>query len=107
MINSNDLVMKEQYFLVTFFDRRLKLPRIRTVVYIGKNIFKEEVKDKWYFQDAELYLSEGIPKELSDAEDLGVLALGEDALPLVETLDSLIEILGDVKEDKLRFKHKV
>jgi hypothetical protein len=76
--------------------------------YIGKSIFEEKAeKDKWYFQDAEMYLSQGIPKKESEAEDFGVLTLGADALPLIETLDSLIETLNDVKEDKLRFKHKV
>lgn len=108
MISSNDLKIGQCYFVVGFYDRGFRYPQIRTMFYIGKSIFEEKTKkDKWYFQDAEIYLSLGIPKKESEAEDLGVLALDADALSLVETLDSLIETLNDVKEDKLRFKHKV
>jgi hypothetical protein len=108
MINPNDLKVGQCYFIVGFYDEGFRYPHIRTMFYIGESIFKNKVgKDKWYFQNAELYLKRGIPKKESEAENLGVLALDESALPLVETIDSLIETLNDVKEDKLRFKHKV
>lgn len=108
MISTNDLKIGQCYFFVGFYDRGFKYPQIRTMFYIGKSIFKEETeKEKWYFQDAETYLNQGIPKKESEAEGLGVLALAEDALPLIETIEGLIETLNDVKEDKLRFKHKV
>ena len=108
MINPNNLKVGQSYFIVGFYDRGFQYPHIRTVFYIGKSIFKKKAeKNKLYFQEAELYLKRGIPKEESEAEALGVLALDETALPLVETLDSLIDTLNDVKEDKLRFKHKV
>ncbi len=108
MINPGDLKVNQCYFIVGFYDCGFKYPHIRTMFYIGKDVFKKNAgKNKWYFQDCELYLKQGTPKKELEAEDLGVLALDESALPLVETLDSLIETLRDVKEDKLRFKHKV
>ncbi len=108
MVSPDNLKNDHCYFIVGFYDREFRYPHIRTTFYIGKNIFKKKAgKDKWYFQDGELYLKRGVPKKESEAEDLGVLALDESALPLVETIDSLIEMLNDVKEDKLRFKHKV
>ncbi len=108
MINPNDFKVGESYFIVGFFDRGFRRPHIRTVFYLGKDIFKKKSgKERWYFQNADAQLKRGIPKKESEAEDSGVLALDESALPLVETLDSLIELLNDAKEDKLRFKHKV
>jgi hypothetical protein len=95
--------------MLSFYDKGLKLPRIRTIIYIGQNIFNNEEKGKetWYFQDAEAYLTQGVPKKLSEAEEFGVLAMGKDALPLICSLEGLIETLNDVKEDKLRMKHKI
>jgi hypothetical protein len=107
MIMPNDLKMGQCYFLVSFYDRGLQYPRIRTMFYIGKNIFEEQAgKDRWYFQDADTYLNQGTPKNESEAVDLAVLALDADALPLVETIEGIIETLNDMKENKLKFKHK-
>ncbi len=107
MTNATDLKIGQCYFFVGFYDRQLRYPHIRTMFHLGRNIFDEKsTSDKWYFQEAETYLSKRIPRTESEAEDLGVLAIGIDGLPLIETLDSLIEKLNDVKHDKLRYKHK-
>ena len=55
MINEQHLCFGDVYYIVTYTDEDMLLPKIRTLVFIGKNIKGNEEKAQWYFQDTESY----------------------------------------------------
>ena len=61
MVEENELVEGQCYFLILYHDKDLRIPDIRTMIFIGKNIDQDEKskKDLWFFQDPESYLKYG------------------------------------------------
>ena len=49
-VRGDRLRLRHVYFMISFFDREMRVPEITTVVYIGQDIFAEE-DGKHYFQE--------------------------------------------------------
>jgi len=61
-MNEKKLIKGNHYYRVGFYDQKLTIPYITTLIYIGKNLRPDDNKptiDKWYFQDPESYLAHG------------------------------------------------
>ncbi len=55
------------YYAVTFLDEEMLIPTMEPVVFVGRNLDREDV-DRFYFQDADSY-REGIRYSTGVAED--------------------------------------
>jgi hypothetical protein len=61
-MNEKKFIKGNHYYSVGFYDQKLTIPHITTLIYIGKNLRLDDNKptiDKWYFQDPESYLIHG------------------------------------------------
>ncbi len=92
MIDDKTLVEGERYFLVWYFDEEMNIPEIETHIYVGKNVFSDEkpVKDSWYFQDPESYISLGIFSSIQDKSKCELLKADNDTLDTMYDLNGLI-----------------
>lgn len=96
----NKFVKEQYYFFVIFYDEKLKIPKIKTVIYIGKNLLTEKKfskKDEWYFQDAGSYLEYGPFSHMSKEEKREVFALEKKDLSSVYDLKGLIDRLKKIQ----------
>ncbi len=98
MVNPDDLVIEQCYFMKSFYDQNLKIPKIRTVIYIGKNIFEKRETDEWYFQDAGSFMDHGNFLNMSKGKERDIFVLDKDALSLVYDLEGLISDLTELKK---------
>ena len=55
-IPSDQLIVGETYFHVSYVDHDMKIPIVSSLVYVGKNFGDDEVSTL-YFQDVESYLA--------------------------------------------------
>lgn len=92
MINPNELIRGQCYFLLLFYDSALKVPSIRTFIYIGRNL-QPTPGDKWYFQDARSYLRYGTYLDLPDNVEREVFIADKDTLTQMHDKKGLIEQL--------------
>ena len=53
-ISETELVMGKTYFAVQFIDDEMLIPAVEPIVYLGRNLYKEDA-DRHHFQDAESY----------------------------------------------------
>ena len=61
-MNERKFIKGNHYYKVGFYDQKLTIPNITTLIYIGKNLYRDDNKqiiNKWYFQDPESYLAHG------------------------------------------------
>ena len=91
-VSLSQLKEKEIYLMISFFDEAMRIPDITTVIYLGKDIFKEAT-GKHYFQDYKLF---------SDAPDksaeVSVIEVAEDQLMNFFNLQGASELLGHCAE---------
>jgi hypothetical protein len=97
MILIENLIIGTPYFIYSFFDRSGKLPNIRTVVYIGKDIEIEGysfAKEEYFFQDPATFSEYGVllTHNLPDVDN-NVIAVSEQDLFSFYDCDGLIEEL--------------
>lgn len=98
MAKAESLVIGKCYFLLSFYDKALKMPKIRTVIYVGKNVFEEkEEENEWYFQDAGSYLEHGSFLKIPKMEKRDVFILDKDSFSLIYDLGELISDLKEIK----------
>jgi hypothetical protein len=57
-LRPEQLKVRQTYLMISFFDDELQIPDITTVIYLGKDIFRESV-DHHYFQEYSSYLESG------------------------------------------------
>lgn len=101
----DQLVAGRTYFLVLFYDESLLIPRIRTLVYIGKNVLglpKNRKDDEWLFQDPESYLRYGSVLNMkSTGEEREArkrsLIVDKGTLSSVYDIPGLIDMLADLR----------
>lgn len=96
------LKVGETYYLVTYFDEKLRYPSIDTFVYLGRDIFGDRAADEdalWVFQTAGSYVEDGPydPKRKGPTDFL--LTVGSDMIGDFLSLSDLIE---DLKKQLLR-----
>ena len=95
----NELSKEQRYFFMTFYDKKLKIPKIKTVIYIGKNLLTEKKyskKDEWYFQDAGSFLESGSFLHMTKGEEREVFALEKRDLSSIYDMDGLIDKLKKI-----------
>lgn len=90
MIDAKNLILGKCYFHLNYFDKDLKLPDIKTLIYIGENAgFDRTCETLWLFQNAESYIGSS---DVSGSK--GVVAL--------QTLSALRDWEGLISELKER-----
>ncbi|MBD9415238.1 hypothetical protein IB234_11805 [Pseudomonas sp. PDM16] len=77
-MNKQDLSIEGVYFLVTYLDRELLVPKIDTCMYLGMDIL--QVDGSYYFQDAETYHDNGKWLPGLDTLEFKILCMKEDFL---------------------------
>lgn len=55
-ISSDQLTMDNIYFMVDYADEEMKVPLVRSIVFIGRNLGDDDDTDTIYFQDVDSYL---------------------------------------------------
>ncbi len=101
MIDINKLIQGERYFLMSFYDRNLKIPKIKTFIYVGKNLYsdRDESKgDEWFFQDPESYISHGIFLQFPEGTKRNILIANSDIVPHLYDVRGLIITLEKVEK---------
>ena len=73
--------------MISFFDDELLIPDITTVIYLGKDIFRDSV-DQHYFQEYSSYLETG------GREEGAVIVASSDKLMNFFDLQGASELLG-------------
>jgi hypothetical protein len=95
---AGSLVGGRAYFLLGYFDEALRLPNIQSVVYVGKDLFQEDVASKrpsYYFQTAESYVASGLFDAAKSNATETLTILSSDSLMMVYDWEALIEELRD------------
>lgn len=84
-------ILGNPYFMVSYYDEKIKLPLLETYVFIGKNILKNEREELWYFKDPDAFISEGynLTEEMFETS----VCLGVDTIELMLDYEELIEKL--------------
>lgn len=104
MVDVTKLVHGERYFLLMFCDYELKIPKIKTFIYVGNNLYSDRDKskgDEWFFQDPESYLVHGIFMELPDRIEREVLIANSDIVAHIYDIRGLINALEKVEKGVL------
>lgn len=57
-LRAEQLRERQTYLMISFFDDELAIPDVTTVIYLGKDIFRDAV-DSHYFQEYSSYLEQG------------------------------------------------
>ena len=81
------------YFSLEFCEQEMRFPCVQTYVYIGKNL-KNRKGEKWYFQDAESYVTRGGASSFPKAARAALVMAGEDAVNHMFDLAGLAEALA-------------
>lgn len=99
MISPDRLVHGKCYFLLMFAHPRIEIPVIKTLIYIGKNVYPPETpsEDEYYFQDPESYLEHGSFLNLSKETEYKTLLVTKDSLFTMYDLKGLIGTLSEIK----------
>jgi hypothetical protein len=100
MVDDNNLIKGNIYFLISFFDNDLTIPDIEIYIYIGKNVLpsdKESEGNSWYFQDPETYLQKGAFIESQEKSDFDILRADLDTLETIYDLEGVTLELSDIQ----------
>lgn len=97
-----DLKIDEVYFFVSYHDRNLLIPEIKTYLYLGIDLIPDEAKSpSYYFQEADKYIELGKWDNNLDAENYGLVVVREDIL------DNIFDYAGLQNElDEMMKNHK-
>jgi len=96
----NELIEEQNYFFLKYYDKKSKIPKINTVIFVGKNVLTEKKyskNDEWYFQDVESYLEYGSFLHMSGIEKREVFALEKKDLSSIYDLSMLIDVLKRIE----------
>ncbi|MBF0293485.1 MAG: hypothetical protein HQK86_15160 [Nitrospinae bacterium] len=94
MIKEKNLHKGEIYYLLSFYDRELKVMKIRTYEYIGLRKKQNEVE---YVFKEPLFNSKYTNKYRDKSRIAGILVANSDITAHLYDIDGLIEILQRVK----------
>lgn len=99
MINKENLIVGQSYFLLGFYDEEMCVPDIESYIYVGSNLLpsdKEAKEEWWYFQDPETYMKQGCFVSVDDKRDCGVLRANLVTLEMLHDLGGLIQRLSEI-----------
>ncbi|BFM13932.1 hypothetical protein R50073_01150 [Maricurvus nonylphenolicus] len=80
----------ETYFQLGYYDLEGKLPSIKTLVFIGMDVFNEEAVETWCFQWASSVAEFGLYPEVEKGSNVAVELVTEETIHAVFTKDELI-----------------
>jgi hypothetical protein len=89
---SDQFIVGEVYFRVTYPGSSLNYPQIESLVFVGKNLSDEDTEDTWYFQFADSYAKSGSILAGSGG-DRRVVCVNEAELPEMFNEEQLLEKL--------------
>lgn len=100
-MDANLLVVGKAYFLCGYHHVKYPIPRIRTYIYVGKNLDEDnkEANDEYYFEKPEAYFSAKINAsgqnndECGELAETGRLLIPGEHLHLIKDYDGFIEWL--------------
>ena len=97
MVNNSDLKIGEYYFLLTDYPVDIEIPKIKTYIYIGKNIHKSDqsLEDEYYFQDPQDYFS-------GSSSLANGLIVGEESIDIISDLTELISELQKIEKNRMK-----
>lgn len=101
MLETTELVVSGCYFRLFYHDKDLRIPEIKTLIYIGKNLHSEgetSAKEFWFFQDPESFLKYGPADKKPVRSECEVHRLDSEALFSICDWTGLIEELSENKE---------
>jgi hypothetical protein len=86
----------EVYYLLTFYDPELTVPSIQTVYYVGhsRELGTPADEGQRFFQTAESRCKDGAIKAVADGTPDTLIALDDDSLHDVLTLEELLQRLA-------------
>lgn len=91
-VSAAELREKEVYFAVTFVDDDMLIPVMETLVFIGRNLELNDVKEA-YFQDIHSY-REGVPYDFEADDGNATFYSGpEDELNHIFTYEHALDVL--------------
>lgn len=99
MIKGKNLHKGEIYYLLSFYDRELKVVKIRTYEYIG--LRKRQGEVEYVFKEP-LFNSKYTNKNRDKSRIAGILVANSDITAHLYDIDGLIEILQSVKCGELK-----
>jgi hypothetical protein len=94
---TDQFVIGEVYFRITYPGPSLKYPQIESLVFVGKNLSDEDTEDTWYFQFADSYAKSGSILE-SPGGDRRVVCVERDGLHEIFNEDQLLEKLRAARQ---------
>jgi hypothetical protein len=89
-VTADDLIANRCYFMISFFDSDLKIPDIKTVIYLGVDVFNEGGNDH-FFQLYEEHLETPAIESMTD-----IIAADSSNLMNFYTLAGLVRVLTDL-----------
>lgn len=101
MLNATELREGHYYFQVFYVTAKTSVPEIKTLFYLGKNIYKEGKQkniDEYYFQDSESYQKHGNAVKRKSHLGRMVLFLTENQLSLMYDVHGLVELLHKIRK---------
>ena len=100
MIDKENLIIGQCYFLLGFYDDEMSIPDIESYIYVGGNLLPSDkgVKEEWwYFQNPETYMKQGCFVSVDDKRDCGVLRANPVTLEMFHDLEGLIRRLSEIR----------
>ncbi len=88
----DNLVPGQCYFLLTYYDEALRIPRIRSLIFVGKDIFgmpQSGESEQWVFQNPESFLAYGLFDSATYAT-ADILAVNRDLIDRIFDIERLI-----------------
>lgn len=83
-MNKQELVIEQVYFIVSFHDKNLLIPEIKTYIFLGESLLDEATEAvTFFFQGAEQFIELGRWEQKKDAVEFDVLIMKEDFLEYV------------------------
>lgn len=103
-MNEHELIVGAVYFSLSFHDRDLLIPDIKTCIYIGKDIIKGENDSAgFFFQGAEAYLEKGIWKSGLDAFEYDLFFVEADILESIVDYSGLQQQIEYMKKGGAKY----
>lgn len=100
MIDAENLIEGNFYFLISYFDDALSIPDIETYIYVGQNLLPSDKGSEiyhWYFQDPETYIEKGAFIESQNKKEIDTLRADQDTLETMYDIEGLISELSKLR----------
>jgi hypothetical protein len=108
LLKPEDLIIGENYFLLSYLDESGLIPNIKTFTYIGKNLMKDKKdEDKWYFQDPESYKKYGIFLTIPKEDRYNALIITNKTIHVMSNSVDLAKNIMELNDLKKKYGNKL